>query len=254
MKIYLIISVIGLTSIVTFADEQVKDMSDPLAVYTQGGFGFTNKGLNLKFGKTYDTGNPKTMGMNILEIKGIAGDVIGWDSADVTSNSVDSIRLRNFTVDTTNGRGAQIDINYNLHAEAGVGSYSILQALPKWGGLNLYPLVGVGLSFANNALQDDGTIASGFSMPGVLGIVGMYGKYTVNDKIWFNYNPTYAVGLAGSDLFMDHGFEKHSHVLTHEAIASYQITPRLNVRYFANWSQYTNFKDGDHRLEFNYQF
>jgi hypothetical protein len=49
-------------------------MSDPLAVYTQGGLGASDKGLNLKVGQSYDTGNPETMAMNIIEVKGIAGN------------------------------------------------------------------------------------------------------------------------------------------------------------------------------------
>jgi len=129
-----------------------------------------------------------------------------------------------------------------------------LQGLPKWKNFNLYPLAGAGLAYANNALQDDGSTQRGLSVPGALVVVGMYGKYTVNDKIWFNYNPFWTVGLVGSDIFMDHGFEGHSSVLTHEATLSYKLSPRSNVRYFANWSQYTNFKDGAHRIEYNYQF
>lgn len=234
--------------------EELQDMSDPLAVYTQGGFGITNKGLNIKIGQTYDTGDPVTMAMNIIEIKGFLGESLGWKDDDILSNSVDSFRFRNFSLDTTNGRGSQIDVNYNLHSEAGTLTYSMIQALPKWGGLNLYPLAGLGIAFANNALQDDGTIASGYSIPGTLAVVGMYAKYAINDKIWLNYNPTWSTGLSGSDIFKDHGFGGESSILLHEAIMSYQINPRLNVRYFANWSEYVDISNGDHRIELNYQF
>ncbi len=72
-------------------------MSDPTAVYTQAGIGITNKGINVKIGDSYDTGNPDTMAMNIFELKGIAGDTFGWDSDDVKDNSVDTIRFRNFS-------------------------------------------------------------------------------------------------------------------------------------------------------------
>ena len=37
----------------TNSDEQLQDMSDPLAVYTQAGFGITDKGANIKIGQTY---------------------------------------------------------------------------------------------------------------------------------------------------------------------------------------------------------
>ena len=234
--------------------EELKDMSDPLAVYTRGGIGITNRGLNIKIGIQYNTDDANKNVMNVFEIKGIGGEGIGWDGPYERSNSVDSLRYRNFSVDKTNGRGTQIDVTYDRHSESGVVSYSLLQGLPKWKNFNLYPLVGVGLAYANNALQDDGSIQSGLSVPGALAVVGLYGKYTVTDKIWLNYNPFWTVGLVGSDLFMDHGFEGHSSVLTHEATVSYKLTPRSNIRYYGNWSQYIDFKDGAHRIEYNYQF
>ena len=232
----------------------LKDMSDPLAVYTRVGAGVTNRGLNIKVGLEYKSSDSDKSSMHVFEIKGIGGEAIGWDGDYVRSNSVDSVRYRNFSVSKSNGRGTQIDVTYDRHSESGVLSYSLLQGLPKWKNFNLYPLVGIGLAYANNALQDDGTIQSGFSVPGTLAVVGMYGKYTVNDTIWLNYNPFWTVGLVGSDVFMDHGFEGHSSVLTHEATVSYKLSPRSNVRYYGNWSQYIDFKDGAHRIEYNYQF
>lgn len=56
-------------------ETKLQDMSDPLAVYTQVGTGLTNKGLNIKIGKSYDPNVPKTMAMNVFEIKGIFGKV-----------------------------------------------------------------------------------------------------------------------------------------------------------------------------------
>lgn len=121
------------------SEEVLQDMSDPLAIYTQAGIGFSNKGLNIKVGQSYDTGNPETMGMYLVEIKGIGGDVIGWDDESITSNSVDSIRFRYGGVNTTNGRGSQLDINYDLHSEAGAITYSFVQALPPIWGIHFYP-------------------------------------------------------------------------------------------------------------------
>jgi len=234
--------------------KEMQDMSDPLAVYTQAGFGITSRGINLKIGQAYDTGNPNTIAMNLLEIKGMLGDSLGWEDDGIVSNSIDSFRYRNFSVDITNGRGSQLDIIYNLHNETGNISYSFLQALPKFGNLNLYPLAGLGVAFANNALQDDGTTDSGYSIPGVLGVVGVYAKYAITDKLWVNYNPLWSVGIAGSDLFMDYGFEGDSSVLAHEFALAYQINSRMNIKYFANWTENVDFQDGDHRIEFNYQF
>ena len=233
---------------------ELKDMSDPLAVYTRAALGVTNRGINLKVGIESKGGDADKALMNVIEIKGVGGDAIGWDGDYIRSNSVDSLRYRYFSLNKKNGRGSQLDVTYEQHQESGVVSYSFLQGLPKWKNFSLYPLLGAGLAYANNALQDDGSTQSGLSIPGALAVVGMYGKYNVNDNIWLNYHPFWSVGLVGSDVFMDHGFEGHSSVLTHEASVSYKLSPRSNVRYFANWSQYSNFKDGTHRIEYNYQF
>lgn len=233
-------------------DEGLADMSDPLAVFTMAGFGITNRGVNLKVAKSYDTGSVDKLGMNLIEVKGIYSDTLGWE--DDTKDSVDSIRIRNLTVNPTNGQGAQIDMSYDLNNEAGSLSYSMLQALPAMGRFNFYPLAGVGVAFANNALQDDGSIASGYSVPGTFATIGVYGKFTVTDSIWLNYNPIWNTSLSGSDLFTEYGFEGHSSTLMHEFVVSYQITPRTNVRYFANWSQHVDLSDGEHRIEYNYQF
>lgn len=236
----------------TSEDEGLADMSDPLAVFTMAGFGITNRGINLKIAKSYDTGDENQLGMNLIEVKGIYGDTLGWEN-DV-NDSIDSLRVRNLTVNPNTGQGAQIDMSYDLNSEAGSISYSMLQALPTMGRFNFYPLAGAGIAFANNALQDDGSIASGYSFPGTFATVGVYGKFTITDKVWLNYNPIWNTSLSGSDLFKDHGFEGHSSVLMHEFIVSYQLNPRSNIRYFANWSEHTDFKDGDHRIEYNYQF
>ena len=63
-------------------------MSDPLAVYTQVGVGATNKGINLKVGQAYDTGIATTAGMNVMEVKGIYGDALGWESDSKTTDSM----------------------------------------------------------------------------------------------------------------------------------------------------------------------
>ncbi len=116
----------GVASSAVAADssDSVQDMSDPLAVYTQAGAGVTNKGLNVKIGRAYDTGNDDTMAMNILELKGIAGSSLGWSGTSDRDDSIDSVRFRNFTINTTNGLGRQIDLNYNVEQEALNSSYS----------------------------------------------------------------------------------------------------------------------------------
>ncbi len=241
-------------------ESEVQDMSNPMAVYTQFGAGATNKGINIKVGQSYDSGNPDQMAMNVVEFMGILGQAVGWDGSSQRDDSIDSIRFRNFKVDMTNGRGAQIDISYkfdeNFIAEqSGDASYSIIQALPKMGVFNLYPLAGAGVSFGNNVLEDEGQhIDEGYSIYGTFALVGMYAKIGITDKLWLNYNPFWFSTLSGSDLYKDHAYgTDEDSILTHEFICSYQFTPRFNVRAFANWNENVDFSDGNHRVEFNYQ-
>lgn len=247
----------------SIAEESVQDMSDPLAVYTQAGAGYSDKGLNLKVGQTYDTGSDTTMGMNVLEVKGIAGEAIGFrDSSNPkfsgVDDSIDSIRFRNFSVDLTNGRGAQVDVNYNFDSQQGSASYSFIQALPKFGPVNLYPLAGAGLA-AGDPLNDparagEDQLQDRFDIHGTFYVLGMYAKVEITDKIWLNYNPMYMGTISGSNVYKNTGFAGSDALMAHEFALSYQINPRLNLRYFANWNQKVNFDDGDHRIEFNYQF
>lgn len=260
LKVALISASILSSSPFVFAEEeQLADMSDPMAVFNQLGGGISDRGLNVKFGQTYDTGSDITMGMNIIEVKGIAGDALGWSNTVEPDDSIDSVRLRNFNVDVTNGRGQQIDVNYNVDRESLDASYSLMQALPAIGSLNLYPFAGLGANIQNNAIDsyENGKVVidSGYSIPGVFGLVGMYSKLTINEQIWLNYNPTFLTTVGGSDFYKNNAYGvNNSNIFMHEVIASYQVNPRLNVRYFANFNDDLSFEDGEHRIEFNYQF
>lgn len=240
--------------------DDVQDMSDPLAVYTQAGAGYTDKGLNLKIGQTYDTGSDITMGMNVIEIKGIAGEAVGWngDARANNDDSIDLIRFRNFSVDLTNGRGAQIDVDWNFDRNQGSASYSFIQALPKMGPVSLYPLAGLGLAAGESYDVGDQGAAQAqdrYDLHGSFYVAGLYSKIEVTDKIWINYNPMYLGTISGSDEYKNNAYGvDNDAMLTHEAAISYQITKRSNIRYFANWTEDTHFADGDHRIEFNYQF
>ncbi|MGV2987874.1 hypothetical protein ACE1OE_09535 [Vibrio sp. E150_011] len=237
---------------------QVQDMSDPLAVYTQAGAGISDKGINVKVGQVYDTGNPDTMAMNILEVKGVAGEWLGWTGTGDRDNSIDSVRIRNFSVDKTNGRGSQIDVNYDVAQENLNASYSIIQALPAFGNLNLYPLAGLGLNVRNGEFPGYGEIEQqniGYTIPGTYAVVGAYTKYAITDKIWLNYNPMWLTTISGSKSYVDNAYgQGQSSIFTNEFAVSYQITGRANVRYFANWTQNQSYFEGDQRVEFNYQF
>lgn len=226
--------VVGLITAPKANAEDVQDMSDPLAVYTQTGLGWTQNGFNLKLGQAYDTGTPETMAQHILELKGFMGSIGTNENAD---DSVDSLRYRHFNVNMTSGRGSQIDLDWNFDADVGSASYSMIQALPAFGPVQLYPLGGLGIT-----IQDK----QGYSVPASFGLIGMYGKIELTDKIWMNYNPMYTSQLGGDDSF-DSAFG-----FMNEAAISYQLTPTKNVRAFWNWGEvYTG---TDFRIEMNFQF
>ncbi|USD67247.1 hypothetical protein [Vibrio sp. SCSIO 43136] len=245
----------------TYAEEkqELADMSDPMAVFTSVGAGYTDKGLNLKYTQAFDSGNPTQMALRAIEVKGIGGDAIGW-SEDAT-DSVSELRFRDFRVDMANGRGGQVDLNWNIEAQQGTASYSLMQALPKIGPVQFFPLAGVGFAVGEELSLEgshgEAELRDRIDMHGTFYIAGMYAKLEITDKIWLNYNPMYMGTMSGSDAFKNSYFLGDDTVLNHEFIASYQVNPRLNFRYFANWNNSDqksgSFDKGDHRIEFNYQ-
>ncbi|MCG9702456.1 hypothetical protein L1D19_20520 [Vibrio natriegens] len=235
--------------------EELQDMSDPLAVYTQAGIGFTDKGVNLKMGQTYHPSQPGRMAQNVIEIKGIGGDMLGIRDNNnrlysKVDDSIDSFRFRNFQVESTKGFGRQLDLNFDVDNDTLDASYSFIQALPKFGPLQLFPLAGAGVTIANNYSHDD----TGYEIPGTFTVIGMYSKIELTDKVWINYNPMYMHTLSGSSDYKSGYYAGDDNILTHEFSLSYQFNPRANIRYFADWNKNSNFDDGDHRIEFNYQF
>ena len=114
--------------------------------------------------------------MNILEIQGIYGDTLGYRDNQV--DSIDSVRFRNFIIDTENGLGNQVDITWDFNTESGSASYSLIQGLPKVWIINFYPLAGVGATMANDVYKNangwaDENSPSGISIPGFFANVGM---------------------------------------------------------------------------------
>lgn len=59
--------------------------------------------------------------------------------------------------------------------------------------------------------------------------------------------------LSGSYEYTNHSTEGSDSLLSHEISLSYQVNPRFNVRYFANWTENHSYEEGAHRIEFNYQ-
>ncbi|GAL25798.1 hypothetical protein JCM19239_4285 [Vibrio variabilis] len=146
-----------------------------------------------------------------------------------------------------------LDAAYDFNQEFGSLSYNIVQATPAFGPVQLYPLIGGGAAFGNNVPSDNGDVVSGYSMPGIFGVVGMYSRIEITDRIWANYNPMWKSTLSGSEVYKENGIAGDSSALFHEVAVSYQFTPRFNLRYFANWHSAGGSSSTDHRVEFNYQ-
>ncbi len=247
------------------AGKDAKDMSDPMAIYTSGGISYGTNGLNLKVMKTLDTGSATKLSAVIVEAK----DMDFADDGDVRhgterSSGVSNLRLRLFNVDMTTGRGLSYDIiqnldntgdqarNVNPNSKAlnkmGMASVGMMQALPKIGFWQTYPIIGAGLWYGED-------VEKGIDTSGVSLNFTMYNKFTVTDKIWLNWNLTYVHGIYGSDSFKDN-MNSADDSLGHEFIASYQIDPRNNLRlwYNASHKQFNDDNTGETRLEFNHQF
>ncbi|MCJ2376879.1 hypothetical protein LNL84_08520 [Vibrio sp. ZSDZ34] len=214
-------------------------MSDPLAVYNRVGAGVTNNGLNLKFGLEYETPDNDKQSMHVIEVKGIAGESLGWSDHDKHDNSIDTFRYRNFLLDKQENRGTQIGIDWNFDTDMGSASYSFLQGTPKVGAFQFYPLAGAGVTVSDD--KEDG-----INVPGGFALIGVYAKATLSDNVWINYNPMYKIGIGGQMSGWDQ--------IDHEVSVSYKIDERQNICFYANWSDETSFEDGDFRVEFNYQF
>ncbi|MCJ2377461.1 hypothetical protein LNL84_11525 [Vibrio sp. ZSDZ34] len=231
----------------TSVAEEYQDMSDPLSVYSQAGIGATNKGLNFKFGQAYDTNNESTMAMHVLEAKGFAADTLGLKGND----SFDSLRYRHFNVNMQNGIGSQVDINWDFNQKLGSASYSMIQALPAMGAIQLYPLAGIGVNIADvdsALLVDEGESfgSIGYAIPSSFGLLGLYSKIEITDQVWLNYNPMYTTQLGGVEALSSlYGWQ-------HEVALSYQIDTQSNIRAFWNFGEAVN--GTDFRVEYNYQF
>lgn len=241
-------SLFSFSSIASQSSEALQDMSDPMAVFSQFGAGYGDKGINLMFGHAYDTGIANKKAMHIFEAKGIGGEALGW--RDDNNNSVSELRYRHFEASTVTGTGTNIDLHYNLDSGVGTGTYGIIQALPKAGRFQAYPMLAVGttiidLNKTDHRLDTENGTIGGHHLLGFYGLAGMYSRYSVTDNIWLNYNPMSLFGATGE--------LSGESLLLHEAAISYQLTTRANIRYFANWSDDIRYANGDHRLMFTYQ-
>lgn len=245
--------------------KQPADMSDPMAVFSQFGASAGTNGLNLKFVKALDTGVDDEMSMFALEAKNIMGS---WtddsgssqDNPELADDGIDELRFRLFSVNTNNGLGSYIDVTHNVDDGMGFASYGLMQALPKVGFWQAYPILAGGVQYSDGELNrelvrsgiaSDDEVGTGTGINSFYGQFIVYNKFTITDKIWLNYNLTYTHAIFGDDYWVDK--LRDGDGLSHEFIASYQITPINNVRLYYS-AGHESFEDGDWRLEYNHQF
>ncbi|GIU29499.1 hypothetical protein L2719_15540 [Shewanella schlegeliana] len=244
-------------SSIAFAEEnEIQDMSDPLAVYTQLGASYGTNGINFKLGKTLDTGSATDMSMFLFEVKGLYGEHMKHQGASAlapenANNGVSELRFRKFDVDMTTGRGISMDVIHNFNANSGTASVGMIQALPKVGVWQAFPIIAAGVEYNDGSKRSDTNEASGLHSDFVFASFTLYNKFLLTDTIWANYNPIYTQAIFGNEHYTEN--LKGSNGLTHEFILSWQMTPTQNFRLWYNASQ-NQFADGDFRLEYNQQF
>ncbi|WP_051303040.1 hypothetical protein [Psychromonas aquimarina] len=231
----LIVAGCTLFTSIAYADnaqpEEVADMSDPTAVYSSAGIGYSNKGANIKFGLQLPSKAENSAHMITVDVKE-GGDII---------------RGRYFNVNLKTGFAGSIDANYDTNTETAHVSFGALQTIPLSEKLTIYPGLYAGVMIGDDV--DEFGKVNGVSISAMTATAQMYSKYNITDKLWINLNPAYTTSLYGVE----------TGVFDLETAVSYQITPRFNARLFHN----NNMKVGNYneelyesitRLEFNYAF
>lgn len=249
-------SIATISQAIAADDTETQDMSDPLAVYTQLGASYGTNGINLKLGKTLDTGSATDMSMFLFEVKGIYGEHMKHQGSssltpESANNGISELRFRKFDVDMTNGRGISMDVIHNFDTNSGTASLGMIQALPKVGIWQAFPIIAAGVEYNDGSKHSATNEASGLHSDFVFASFTLYNKFQLTDTIWANYNPIYTQAVFGDVHYTEN--LKGSNGLTHEFILSWQMTPTQNFRLWYNASQ-NQFADGDFRLEYNQQF
>jgi len=237
-------------------ENEVQDMSDPLAVFTQLGASYGTNGINLKLGKTLDTKSATDMSMILVEVKGLYGEHMKNEGSsalhpEAANDGISELRFRKFDVDMTNGRGLSMDFIHNFDTNSGTASLGMIQALPKIGIWQAFPIIAAGVEYNDGSQRSETNESSGLHSDFVFASFTLYNKFQITETIWANYNPVYSQAIFGDDHYTDN--LKGSNGLSHEFALSWQMTPKQNFRLWYNASQ-NQFEDGDFRLEYNQQF
>ncbi|MCG9627426.1 hypothetical protein L1D34_21570 [Vibrio mediterranei] len=228
-----------------------------VAAETAAGIGLDNQGANLKL--QYEASSTSSLTKGIVELKGIAGDSLGWSGTEQRDNSIDSVRARLFSNSKTSGLGFYMDANYDVERES-----ADLSANMSWHyqyqKLEVLPYVGMGLTLVNGQLPleeygypiDDHV--TGYTLPGSYGQVGAYLSYHLLDNLTFTYNPEYRATLGGAASYVNAYYEGDSSQFHNEVRLSYAINKQWDVQYHSEWYAGDKSSDVVQGLEFNYHF
>ncbi|MFA0438919.1 hypothetical protein BCU70_09455 [Vibrio sp. 10N.286.49.C2] len=221
------------------------------------GIGFDNYGASVKV--QFDDQSEASQTKGIVEIKGIAGDSLGWAGSSDRDNSIDSVRARYFNTDNASHFGTYFDTEYDVASEKLDLSANVTWQY-QYKRFEILPYAGVGLTVLNGELPleeygypvDDHV--TGYTLPGTYGQVGAYAKVALLDNLDFMYNPEWRSTLSGAAGYTNHYYKGKDSQFTNELRLTYQITTNLDVQYHEKWDSEQNYSDATRGFEFNYKF
>ncbi|GAB7220368.1 hypothetical protein [Vibrio comitans] len=231
---------VSITSVSAFA----ADATDTSSIAT--GIGFDNYGMSLKL--QYDTDSQQSQSKSIVDIKGIAGDSLGWSGSSQRDDSIDSVRARYFSTNHASNFGQYVDANYDVEIQTLNVSGNVTY-LYQQGPFEVMPYAGAGLTIQNGAYG-----VAGYELPGSFVQVGVYAKLSIIEGLTFTYNPEFRSTLGGSDDYVDHHYTGDSTVFNNEVRLAYQITSQWDVQYHGEWNSHQDYADATRGVEVNYHF
>ena len=221
------------------------------------GIGFDNYGASVKV--QFDDQTEANQTKSIIEVKGIAGDNLGWSGSSERDDSIDSVRARYFNTDKASNIGSYIDTEYDVEKEQLDLSANITWKY-QYNRIEVLPYAGVGLTIMNGELplEENGypidDHVTGYTLPGTYGQIGAYAKVKILDNLDFMYNPEWRSTLGGAAVYTDHYYNGEDTLFTNEIRLTYQITADLDVQYHEEWDSEQDYSDATRGFEFNYKF
>ncbi|MCL1094679.1 hypothetical protein [Shewanella kaireitica] len=228
------------------------------------GIGFDNYGAKVKV--QYNSESADSISKSIIEIKGVAGDSLGWVDKDqgIADNSIDSVRIRMFNNDKGSGLGSYFDANYDVNSQA-LDASANASWLYQNDRIKIVPYIGLGLTIENgyigavpNPETGEMTPAAGYvegyTLPGAYAEVGVYAEVQLVDKLTFMYNPEWRSSIGGKDSYVDTYYNGESNIFHNELRLTYQINKHFDIQYSSEWNAEQGYSDAVRGIEFNYYF